>query len=165
MALTIQDSADMVLKKLAIYNFHITKEQETDMRKNGYCRLAGFNCKVANIRGGHSFRVRVNLDWFRGSQKGISKPYLDQGCQPEFDFQFFPLRSKLLAVYYLDLHSYCLELEKDRRMWFNQPYWGMQVDPDKEEFCWAGGNTRRFHLLRVSCPDDLRKASEKHVST
>jgi len=158
MALTISAAAEMVLKVMATHNFPITQEQSAELRKTGFMRIGGSDCRIANVLGGRRFGVLVNLDWFRGSQTTIPKPSLSRALpQTCLDFQLLPTRSKLFALHYLDLYSYSRELEQDRNRWHRQGRWGVKIYPESGEFEWAGGYKRRFHLLHITRPEDLNR--------
>lgn len=164
MALKISVAAEMVLNNLTAHNFPIADEQAVELKKRGFTRIAGFDCRITNILGECSFRSLVDLDWFSGDQTKISKPSLSRGCpRQSFDFQLLPTRSKLFAIYYMDLYSYCLQLEEDREKWFRKPYWGMLVNQSSEKFSWFGGNVRLFPLLCITCPENfISRVDELH---
>lgn len=164
MALTITAAAEMVLD---LIHPVITSQEAAQFRNRGIIRLSGFHCRVANVRGDCSFGVLVNVDWFRGRQATISKPALMRAYpQVGLDYQLLPTRSKLFALHYMDLYSYCSQLEQDRNMWFSRHTWGVLIDPVNEKFRWAGGNMKCFDLLRITCPEDfLRKAPHEEGRT
>lgn len=132
---------------------HVPEREAIQLREDGFARIAGFNCKAANVLGTSSFRAIVCQSWF-GPRGDFAKPRINTS-HVRFDFQLFPTQKYLFALYYLELRDYAFQLEKDRDAWFNEPYWGMEVDVDRGLFVWRGGNTKQFPLLVLSSPLDL----------
>ena len=161
MAWTKARAAEITIQHLQKNGIALQEGETNTFLRRGYARIGGFNCRIANVTGENSFRVRVCPEWFGGYN--VSKPRIKTSFV-EFEYQLFSTRKYLFAVYYLALRDYTLQLEKDRSKWFKEPYWGMRVNENTGMFTWKGGNTLSFPLLVLSTPIDLELREKQYHS-
>lgn len=84
-----------------------------------------------------------------------SKPFIRRNGEIiEIDVNLFPIKNKLLALHYLDLREYTLQLERQREKWFNLSRWGMIIDELNESFNWVD-NTLKCPLQIIHSLNDL----------
>ena len=111
-------------------------------------------------QGANRFGVNVNKKWFDSELNDKSKPFIRRnGDIIEIDVNLFPIKNKLLALHYLDLYEYALQLEREREKWFNLSRWGMIIDELNESFNWVD-NTLKFPLQIIHSPNDLNGHQE-----
>lgn len=102
------------------------------------------------MRGTSSYRVRVNKNWFTSNNSDNLKPTLSNSNE-KFDFQLFPTKNILYALYYRALKDYTFQLEANKEKWFNEPRWGMKIDEKKGIFVWKGDNNKQFPVTPIQC--------------
>ena len=154
MAWSISKAWDKVIQLLKAHGILLDSAIDAQLRSVRHGNLLGYNCMVANVMSLSTFRIRVNARWFRldGFDKSKLRLRLSRDA---FDFQLIPTNKVLYSIYYLALRDYALQLELDRNIWFNQPWWGIRVNEDKGTFAWEGGNTISFPLTPVCSPQAL----------
>ncbi|KKM07876.1 hypothetical protein LCGC14_1729520 [marine sediment metagenome] len=161
MAWSIVRSAEKTLHLLKQNGLELEGDEANSLLQHGHAQMFGFNCKVANVVGTNSFRVRVCSEWFQSFS--VAKPRI-RTSPVEFDYQLLPTRKYLFALYYLALRDYACQLEMERDRWFREPNWGLVVDEERGLFTWKEGNTLRFPLLVLSSPLDLDlRAKQYHA--
>lgn len=161
MAWSKDKAVNVTMQLLKNNGIELQDDEAEKFHNYGYARICGFNCRVANVIGTDSFRVRVCSEWFQG--KSSAKPSINTS-PIKFDYQLFPTKKYLFVIYYLALRDYALQLEKDKSKWFQEPYWGMLVNEETGLFTWKGGNTLKFPLLVFSSPLDLElRAKQYHA--
>lgn len=159
MAWTKDKAVERVIQHLQKNSIPLQDSDARAFSRRGYARIGGFNCKVANVVGNNSFRVRVCKEWFEGGN--LSKPRIKTSVV-EFEYQLFPTRKYLFAVYYLALRDYALQLEKERSTWFKKPNWGMRINENTGMFSWKGENILSFPLLVLSTTIDLELREKQY---
>lgn len=150
MAWKIERAGRKVIQLFNKYGVSLDNHAEQQLKYLGYTKIGGFNCLIANVIGPSSFRVRVNKKWFKSDSSENIKPTLTNSRE-EFDFQLFPTKNILYALYYEALRDYTFQLELEKEKWFNEPRWGMEVNEENGIFVWKGGNTREFPLTPIHC--------------
>lgn len=148
MAWKIERAGRKIIQLFNKHDISIDNQAKQQLKDLGYTNIGGYNCLIANVIGLSSFRVRVNRKWFRPNKSEDLKPTLTN-TREEFDFQLLPTKNFLYALYYRALKDYALLLESDKKKWFNEPRWGMEVNDNKGCFVWKGGNTRQFPLTPI----------------
>lgn len=162
MAYTISKTARLVLELLDACDVEVETSERDRMSESGLALIAGFNCRIANVRSRRSAGVMVNTAWFNAKRPNYDKPYMQKGLDSSgIDYQLILGSRKVHALHYLDLRHYALFLEKDRENWFRQSHWGIRTNEDADSFIWEGGNTMVFPLPHLTSPAVMQKRDKE----
>lgn len=155
MAKKISQVADELIRRFDIVGINLNSISKDRLRKIGFININGLECTVPNHQGANRFGVNVNKKWFDSELNDKSKPFIRRNGEIiEIDVNLFPIKNKLLALHYLDLREYTLQLERQREKWFNLSRWGMIIDELNESFNWVD-NTLKFPLQIIHSLNDL----------
>ena len=164
MAWPISKAGEQVIQLLKAHRISIDAATVDHLRSQRDAKLLGYNCMVANVMSLSTFRLRVNMEWFKPDRADKSKPRMENtSSRAGFDFQLIPTNGALYAIYYLSLRDYTLQLELDRDRWFKDPWWGISVNENEGTFVWADGNKRSFPLTPICCPQALRIREKQYL--
>lgn len=161
MAKKISQVADELIRYLDRVGVNLTSIDKERLRETGFININGLECTVPNCQGGNRFGVQVNKLWFDSKLKDKSKPYIKRRGMGliNIDVNLFPIKNKLLALHYLNLREYTLQLEREQDKWVNATRWGMIIDELNHSFTWVN-NTLKFSLQPVHSINDLNDLQE-----
>lgn len=157
MAKSISQVADELILCFDRIGIHLDPSDKSRLKEIGFVNINGVECTVPNYQGPNRFGVNINKKWFDSNLDDSSKPFIKRNNEKiEIDVNLFPLRNKLLALHYLRLREYTLQLEREieRDKWFRLSRWGIVIDELNENFNWVD-NTLKFPLQLINSFDDL----------
>jgi hypothetical protein len=120
----------------------------------GILKVSGAVCKVATV-GRRHFEVYVNLAWF-DDITSQERPFFPR-YSAHIDFYLFAFDNALLALHFLDLREYALQLENRRDYWQQQnQQWGLDIICQNGQyyFHW-NDNDQMFPLRLIEQQGDL----------
>lgn len=162
MSLTKKEIARRVLVHLENVGIKLNDHDKKRLVEQNIMTMFGTVCKAANTMSVSRFNVNVNKKWFHSNSDNKDKPHFkveNSGPQIEFENVLFPARHSLFILNYLRLRECCMELELDRKDWFNSSTWGIELDEESETFNWAGGNTKQFKIRKVTSIEAFKNES------
>lgn len=160
MAKSISQVADELIRRLDRIGINLDLIDKDRLREIGFVNINGLECTVPNYQAANRFGVNVNKKWFDSNSKDSSKPFIRRNGETlEIDVNLFPLKNKLLALHYLKLREYALQLEREIDKWFHKARWGMIIDESNESFNWVD-NTLKFPLQIIHFLNDLNDRQE-----
>lgn len=162
MAQTIQAVIEKLIRLLEIQKIDLSDKEKNELLSTGFLTLNGLSYTVPNPQAPTRYGVNVNKNWFRGDFHNKSKPQIRRNGQiREIDFNLLPVGNKIFIIHYLKLREYALQLENDKRIWFDKTRWGMVIDPIAENFYWVENN-KRFPLATIRHSDDFFGSEKNH---
>jgi hypothetical protein len=160
MAKKIRQVADELIRRFDRVGIILDSNDKDRLREIGFVNINGLECTIPNHQGANRFGVNVNKKWFDSKLNDKSKPFIRRKEERiEIDVNLFPLKNKLLALHYLNLHEYTLQLEGERGKWSYRSRWGMIIDESNESFHWVD-NTRKFPLQIIHSLNDFNGRHE-----
>lgn len=155
MAQSIQVITQKLISLLNAQNIVLSDKEKNELLSTGFLTLNALSYTVPNPWSPTRFLVKVNTNWFKGDSHNKSKPQIRRNGQvKEIDYNLLPVGGKVFIIHYLKLREYALQLENDKEKWFDEPRWGMNVDPIAENFHWTENN-KRFPLTLICNADDI----------